>query len=38
MKSGQVTEYNKKDIFFNRHAENDVDRIVTSFFLRDKKN
>ena len=32
MKFGQVTEYNKRNIFVNNHAKNEVDRVVPDLF------
>ena len=32
MKFGQVTEYNKRNIFVNNHAKNEVDRLVPDLF------
>ena len=32
MKSGQLIEYNKRNIFF-KHAENEVGRLVSDLFL-----
>ena len=35
MKFGQVTQYNKRNIFLKRHAENETERLVPNFlFLR----
>ena len=33
MKFGQLIEYNKKDFFFNNHAENKAGRPVPDLFL-----
>ena len=32
MKFGQVIEYNKRNIFVNNHAKNEVDRLVPDLF------
>ena len=37
MKSGQLTEYNKINCFFNNHAENEAERLVLDLFLFFKK-
>ena len=35
MKFGQVTQYNKRNIFLKRHAENETERLVPNvLFLR----
>ena len=33
MKLGQLTEYNKKIIFFENHAENETEKLVSDLFL-----
>ena len=33
MKLGQLTEYNKKMIFFENHAENETEKLVSDLFL-----
>ena len=33
MKFGQLTEYNKRNIFFKNYAENEARRLVPDFFL-----
>ena len=33
MKFGQVIEYNKKNIFFKSHRENETARLVPGLFL-----
>ena len=37
MKFGQLIEYNKRNIFFNNHAENEAGRLVPDLFLFLKK-
>ena len=37
MKFAQLIEYNKKLFFFNNHAENEAERLVTDHFLFFKK-
>ena len=37
MKSGQLIEYNKSNIFFKSHAENKAGRLVLYLFLFFKK-
>ena len=37
MKFGQVIEYNKGNIFFKNHAENEAERLVQVLFLFFKK-
>ena len=38
MKFGQLIEYDKKNIFFKGHAENQTGRLVPELFLILKKN
>ena len=33
MKFGQLIEYNKRNIFFKNHAENEARRLVPDLFL-----
>ena len=33
MKHGQLTEYNKRNIFFKNYAENEARRLVPDLFL-----
>ena len=37
MKFGQLTEYNRTNIFFKNHAENEAGRLVPDLFLFFKK-
>ena len=37
MKFGQAIEYNKRNSFFQNHAENRTDKLVPDFFLFFKK-
>ena len=37
MKSGQVIEYNNRNIFFKNHTENEAGRLVPDHFLFFKK-
>ena len=37
MKVGQLIEYNKRNIFFKNHAENEEEKVVLDLFLRFKK-
>ena len=37
MKFGQSIEYNKRNIFFKNHAQNEVERLVPDVFLFFKK-
>ena len=36
MRFGQVKEYNKKNDFFQKHAENEIGKLVLDLFMRDK--
>ena len=37
MKFGQLTEYNKKNIYLQKHGENEAGRLVPDHFLFYKK-
>ena len=37
MKSGQLTEHQKKNIFFKNHAENETERLVPDLFIFSEK-
>ena len=37
MKFGKLIEYNKKNIFFNNHVENETGKLVPDLFLFFKK-